>query len=475
MIHDLTKLDVIKQIGKGSFSNVYLCRRDCQNFFDSDDQGDFIIKEININSLVKNYVSNNTQDRIKHRFVDRKRVLYTVDVPLTPYQTNGQSNPVHKMFKAQETFSEDEYYYKRLKELIDSEIEVLSTLNHQNIIKFYDYQSSSGIYYLSMEYCELGDVHEALKNTERIADYDNARNQFNGMSMKFILDFIRQTCDGFVHLHNANIIHRDVKLHNILIKRDLTNGVSFKISDFGFSCYDLKNADEIDTDDVLTRKYFKLCGTPYYMAPEIIKNMHYLENFTKFNHDDKNTIELTHSGLDAEYKEKLFYGKSIDLWSFGVCIYELFFNSLPFPEIKNIQDLEVFYARSDVQDYINLKVYGNGTVPDIFRKLLHLLMQVNPTQRASITQVKAFIDDHSSELEKQCVASKTVYPISNNNETLKTQEFQFFKNVVSNPINQDLYETVSLSDSWEKVNKSSSLIMKMSVGKGFLDWLMNKT
>ena len=90
-------------------------------------------------------------------------------------------------------------------------------------------------------------------------------------------EFIRQSSYGLKYLHDKNIIHRDIKLHNILMTQ-YDNKLIFKISDFGFSCFDLcslkrENVDKVDKEDILSQKYFKLSGTPYYMAPEIICNL----------------------------------------------------------------------------------------------------------------------------------------------------------------------------------------------------------
>ena len=116
--------------------------------------------------------------------------------------------------------------------MIESEIEILLRLDHLNIIKFYGYTKKRGVYYLRMEYCNGGDVYEYLKKKSPTCIQ---RNCFGGFSDEFMQEFIRQTSNGLKYIHDKNIIHRDIKLHNILI-HNTQNGIQFKISDFGFAC-----------------------------------------------------------------------------------------------------------------------------------------------------------------------------------------------------------------------------------------------
>jgi serine/threonine protein kinase len=313
--NDLYNYDVIKRIGKGSFSNVFLCTNEVPLLINETEEL-FIVKEININELVNKYMLN-SENKFKETY---KRVLKEkkVDVNITPYK---QSKDIYDIKN-----KEYEYYFNRLKQLIESEIEILSNVDHENIIKFYGYSYNKGIYYLKMEYCNGGDVYEYLKQ-----NIDKDKNSFNGTSNDFLYEFIKQTSDALVYLHNNNIIHRDIKLHNVLMKRDdKTNDIVFKVSDFGFACYDLTSLKDFDIHDVMIKKYYKLCGTPYYMAPEIILNINNMENITLYN--DNSNLQL-----------KFFYDKRIDVWSYGICIYELIFNILPFSNIKTIDDLERFY------------------------------------------------------------------------------------------------------------------------------------
>lgn len=461
----------IKQIGKGSFSNVYLCKHNRistilmdQSYIDNDL---FIIKEININTLIKKYTSssslvslpeNNVLQNINNR-IKFKNNDSPFKINITPYTNkNRQFVSNQQLYKNEEY----EYYTERLRDLIDSEVDILMTLEHNNIIKCYDYFIEHDIHYLHMEYCEMGDVYQMLKNTNRFS-----RNIYGGLSTQYIYDFIKQTLSGLLYIHQKNIIHRDIKLHNILLKLE-NEKIVYKISDFGFACYDM-SSDLInleDFDENISKKYFKLCGTPFYMAPEIILNMNQLENFTKF--------DRTH------YRgQNIFYDKKIDIWSYGICLYELIFNNLPFPDIKNLKGLESFF-KDNPQKYIDQKI-NNYYIDQNLKNILTMTLKIDPVLRCSIEELMTYIDDNistSSIVKFNDNMENELDNIINENSNLminnKSDKSKLKTHIVENPIdNMDDYmlETIHLSESWEEINKSSSLVLNLSLKKGFMDWL----
>jgi serine/threonine protein kinase len=448
---EIDKYEIVKQIGKGSFSNVFLCKQDLPLFLNDSCQLTnelFIIKEININELVKKYVKN-YGDVKKTSSKRKKKVDPSFGVNITPFS--------QKQYVEESKNIETDYYYKRLEELIESEIDVLKSLDNENIIKFYGYSKRDGIYYLRMEYCDGGDVYEYLKGK---CNNKSTRNDFNGVSQDFLYDFLKQTTDALLYLHNKNIIHRDIKLHNVLMKR-LNGQIIFKISDFGFACYDMSNNDNLEyEDDILSRKYYKLCGTPYYMAPEIILNMYKMENITSYKRHKK--CEVT------------FYDKKIDVWSYGICVYELIFNILPFSNIKNINELEDFFKIENIQEILDNKIRGKKSINNNLKELLILLLQIDAYKRYSIYDVKEFLIERMNNKVGIIFVdneSSLMDMINCNENTYKKNEVMK-EHIVRNPIlnNKEVLESTS---SWERINKSSSLIMKTSVKKGFLNWLID--
>lgn len=450
MNYDKAKLplNAVRQIGKGTFSNVYLCRKnDVPVLMDSDYVLDeyWIVKEININTLVERYMKNN---RNKEKPCQQRRQNNSeVNVNITPYQT-GHFSGDHTIRTA-----EEEYYYRRLQQLVDSEIDVLKMLKHASIIKFFDHAVDAGVYSLRMEYCDLGDVYNYLKRAKNCS-----RNLCGGMSDHFLHEFIYQTACGLMCMHERNLIHRDVKLQNILMKRE--NGrVVFKLSDFGFSCFDLSDRCATrkltELDFVLCKKYYKLCGTPYYMAPEIVLNMDKLENFTNYS-------------STSSCPELAFYNKSIDVWSYGMCLYELTFNCLPFDNVNNIKELEALFAGSSFQSTLETNVNAKQHRSPTVQHILQVALQVQSAKRASFRDILSILEE-GEKMEEACRLSNTSEMTASNSLGMNSMG----EHILKTPIDSER-GIENEKDSWEQVNNSSSLMMHMSIPKGFLNWLFNK-
>lgn len=326
----MENVQVITQIGKGAFANVYLCKLSNGVTIESTSGTTpeyFIIKEVNINRLIQRY---------------------------------GGSK---KSKQAQ-------LYHKRVEEMIDSEVNVLNELDHENIVQFFGCSKTSSTYCISMEYCELGDLNKLLTNriTTRFK-----RNTFGGFDTPFVVNFIRQMYSAIAYLHTRGIIHKDIKLQNVLLQQS-GGDVVFKLTDFGFAC---KNLSTIKPDDpeynTISKNYFKVCGTPYYMAPEILINIKNLDEFSDFT-DTSRT----------------FYDNKIDLWSIGVCIYELLFNSLPVPDFACISELVSFYTNENAaQRYISSRLKMERGLAT----LLDRLLQVDPNKRATLEEFKQLVDN----------------------------------------------------------------------------------
>ena len=137
-----------------------------------------------------------------------------------------------------------------------------------------------------MEYVSCGDllgfVRKRTKLSEKIA--------------KFIF---RQIIEALIYIHSKGIIHRDIKLDNILI--DLNNTI--KICDFGVS-------KQVKKGEVI----FDQCGTPAYIAPEILRN-------------------------------EGFQGGAADIWSAGIVLYAMVQGRVPF-FTKDVQELYMMITKN---------------------------------------------------------------------------------------------------------------------------------
>ncbi|KAJ0063999.1 hypothetical protein NL108_015731, partial [Boleophthalmus pectinirostris] len=178
--------------------------------------------------------------------------------------------------------------------LLGKEIKILKELQHENIVALYDVQETPNSVFLVMEYCNGGDL----------ADYLQAKGTLREDTLRV---FLQQISAAMRVLHSKGIIHRDLKPQNILLsytgrKKSGVSGIRVKIADFGFARYLQSNMMAAT-----------LCGSPMYMAPEVIMSQNY----------------------DAK----------ADLWSIGTVVYQCLVGKPPF-QANSPQDLRLFYEKN---------------------------------------------------------------------------------------------------------------------------------
>lgn len=198
---------------------------------------------------------------------------------------------------------------------LEQEIHCQRSVSSEYIVKLIDVQKTENNFYLILEYCEGGDLGTFIRKkgpvTEEIAQ-----------------KWIREIVEGFKALYNKNIIHRDLKLQNILMTENSAQA-SLKLADFGLSRF---------LEDDLAKTWV---GTPLYMAPEIFNCQEY--NF------------------------------KADIWSLGLVLYEILTGELP---------LKVHKREQIPQAQKNMKAYPDNVSPDC-KDLLSRLLQYDPNKRIS--------------------------------------------------------------------------------------------
>ncbi|KAL7626404.1 Serine/threonine-protein kinase [Parahypoxylon ruwenzoriense] len=258
---------------------------------------------------------------------------------------------------------------KKLKENLYSEIQILKTLRHPHIVALHDCVESSTHINLMMEYCELGDLSLFIKKRERLithpATCDMARKYPSvpgaGLHEVVIRHFLKQLASALQFLREGNFVHRDIKPQNLLLLPSLQYRESnkesrpilsasrdslipavglqslpmLKLADFGFARV-LPSTALAET----------LCGSPLYMAPEILRYERY----------------------DAK----------ADLWSVGTVAYEMISGRPPFRASNHVELLRKIES-SDAQ----IKFSRDCQVSSDLKALIRALLKRNPVERLS--------------------------------------------------------------------------------------------
>ena len=132
---------------------------------------------------------------------------------------------------------------------IAREADVMSRLNHKNIVKLIDFIEEDKNFYFVLEYCPGGELFDRLVK-KTFYNEEEAR------------DTVRIICDAMQYCHERDIVHRDLKPENLLMTSH-EDDASVKIADFGFAAPAVGNS------------LMTACGTPGYVAPELLRSQPY--------------------------------------------------------------------------------------------------------------------------------------------------------------------------------------------------------
>ncbi|XP_043244223.1 serine/threonine-protein kinase 33-like [Amphibalanus amphitrite] len=224
--------------------------------------------------------------------------------------------------------------------LLSREIQVLKMVEHPNIVYLREIFETPENVYLILELCEHGELATFCRHKGKISETD-ARTIITGIT------------SAIQYLHKHGIVHRDLKLENVLLASpgpDSTHPSSSpsqpcaKLSDFGLA----EVKDKRDHDHMMEL----FCGTPYCMAPEILSER--------------------------------AYSQQCDVWSMGVILYTLIAGSSPYMGGSERDVLYSIHRHPHLQDDPAL-----ATVTDGARDLLSRMLHLDPAYRITAAEVVA--------------------------------------------------------------------------------------
>ena len=213
------------------------------------------------------------------------------------------------------------------------EAEVLHQMSHSNITMYVESFVESSKLYIVMEHADGGDLTAAIAKRRK-----NAQRWPEDEVMRIFV----QLCLALKHVHEANILHRDLKCQNVFLT---TKGI-VKLGDFGI-------AKVLDASEDQARTQI---GTPYYLSPEIC--------------------------------ESKPYGRKSDVWSLGVILFELLTLEMPF-QASSLPAL-VHRICSTEPSYDKIKASGNGLVErysDNMLLLVKSMLNKDPELRPTVKQL----------------------------------------------------------------------------------------
>uniref|UniRef100_A0A669P4Y8 Serine/threonine-protein kinase DCLK2 n=1 Tax=Phasianus colchicus TaxID=9054 RepID=A0A669P4Y8_PHACC len=222
--------------------------------------------------------------------------------------------------------------------LIENEVSILRRVKHPNIIMLIEEMDTPTELYLVMELVKGGDLFDAITSSTKYTERDGSAMVYNLAS-------------ALKYLHGLNIVHRDIKPENLLVCEYADGTKSLKLGDFGLAT-------------VVEGPLYTVCGTPTYVAPEIIA--------------------------------ETGYGLKVDIWAAGVITYILLCGFPPFRSENNLQE--------DLFDQILVgklefpSPYWDN-ITDSAKELISLMLHVNTEARYTAAQILShpWVSDDTSQ------------------------------------------------------------------------------
>ena len=193
-------------------------------------------------------------------------------------------------------------------ERIIREMQILTEMNHQNVIKVFKIYEEENNFSIIMEYCEGGELFNYIVKNKRLSEEESAY-------------FFYQIINGIEYIHSKGVAHRDLKPENLLIGKKKI----LKIIDFGLSNF-YDGSKRLETP----------CGSPCYASPEMVKGRKY-------------------------------DGFNIDIWAIGIILFAMLCGYLPFEDDEN--DNDILFSQI-IKNKIEYPSFLSELSLDILKKIL---------------------------------------------------------------------------------------------------------
>ena len=257
--------------------------------------------------------------------------------------------------------ADDEKFVRRFQR----EAIAASSLSHPNIVEMYDVGEDNGKYYIVMEYVEGKTLKSLIKKR-------------GALTLPEVIDIMQQLTSAISCAHDSNIIHRDIKPQNVLIKED---GI-VKITDFGIAM--ALNSNELtQTNSVM--------GSVHYLPPEQA------------------------NGKGATLKS--------DIYSLGIVMFELLTGKLPFRG-ENAVEIAIKQMKNQIPSVCSL----NENIPQSVENIILKACAKNPKNRYG-TVKEMYADIETCLDEERQNEKRYVYPYSETEEIEDTKEVKTIKQV----------------------------------------------
>ncbi|KAL4493617.1 hypothetical protein ABPG72_004110 [Tetrahymena utriculariae] len=265
-----------------------------------------------------------------------------------------------------ERFYKDQQQEQYVIMQLEQEVNAIELVDSDRVIKSTECFTTEQFFVIVMDYCKNGDLFNYVKSKEHLNEQES-------------IELLAQMLDGIKAVHSQNLIHRDIKPENLLLDDDL----QIKIGDFGASIfYQIDNLHD------------NLCGTYYYMAPE-------LENYEQ-------------------------YDFSVDLWSIGCVLFFMLTGNSPFSYCTSqLQISNYIYSFCNpqpdidrlIKEHIDKKTLNedhNISISEEVKDLISQMLKYSPSERISFSNI---LNHSSFKKYRKCPSvKKLLIQQSNQNE-----------------------------------------------------------